>query len=190
MTNRFFLSGGIALLIAVAGAIFPLVFYYSKLPPAGEVKPGVNLTQLFLSFDKQFSSSVNSDDVSKEMLCLSCLPNASSSKACIKGMSYFVAKNLADVPNSMLSWHLSNAYLTKAVSMKYEEPVVSSIYFAMLANVFHEKDLSSLCYTNFGKSCDDLHASELRILQRAFLSGKMPPPDGPPDEVFATCFSN
>jgi hypothetical protein len=104
-------------------------------------------------------------------------------------MSAFVAKNLVTASDSMLSWHVSNAYLAKAISMKYESRALRSIYFAMLANIFNERNLGSLCQSKFGKSCTQLEGAELRTLQRAFSSGKMPPPEAPSDEAFASCFS-
>lgn len=189
MGNKFLLYGGIAVLVVICGLAFPLAFYYSKLPSEDVIKPGTSLTQLFSGFGKEFSSSINGDEVPEAMLCLSCLPHARSSNDCTENMSSFIAKNLLTASRSMLFWHVSNAYLAKAIEMKYETSTVRSIYFGMLANIFMKKDLSSLCMEKLGKSCGQLEAADLRMLQRAFSSGKMPPPDVPTDEKYAACFS-
>ncbi len=189
MGNKFILYGGISVLVVMCGLAFPLAYYYSKLPSEDSIKPGISLTQLMSGFGKEFSSSVNGDEMPEAMLCLSCLPHASSSKACTENMSSFIAKNLTSASGGMLFWHMSNAYLAKAIAMKYETSAMRSIYFGMLANIFAEKNLSSLCQAKFGKSCGQLEASELQTLQRAFSSGQMPPSSAPADGAFAACFS-
>jgi hypothetical protein len=189
ISNKSIMYGGAAIILVIGCALFPMAYYYYKLPSTDAINSGASLNSLLSGFGKEFSSSLASGDVKEVMLCLSCLPHTSSSKECSENMSSFVAKNLITESSSMLSWHINNAYLAKAVSIKYESAELRLIYFAMLVNIFRERNLDSLCQSQFRKSCAQLEGFELRTLQRAFLSGKMPPPDTPADEVFAACFS-
>ncbi len=187
MRNKIVLSLASALLVLALIAAAPFAYYWTKLPPNNEIKQGAGLTDLFAGFDKSFVAAINSEDISEKMVCLSCLPKSGKAASC-NNMSSFITKNLAKDAYSMLAWHIENAYLAKAIQMKYDNAAIQSLYFSMLANIFNEKDIGALCRREFSKSCNQLDASELRNLQRSFSSGKFPPPSGPSDDAFASCF--
>lgn len=189
MSNKFFLYSGIVILIIVVITASPFGYYYNKLPMAGEIKPNTNLTQLFSGFGKQFVSALGkSADVTAPMICLSCLPNDSFSEDCLKNMASFVSKNLVDIGSGELIWHLKNIYLTKAIVFKYDAQAVHSLYFGVLANMFNEKDIEGVCKKNFAKSCNQLEPNELVLLQRGFLSGKIPPLETISSDATGSCF--
>ena len=102
-------------------------------------------------------------------------------------MASYVAKTIAKRPTSMINWHITNFYLSKAIVAKYETHSIHQLYYAIHADVHSANDVSELCKREFNRRCEDLEGREFGLLQKAFQTGKMPQRDVTLPTRFAAC---
>lgn len=179
---------GIVLFCLGLTSIIPLVYYYFRIPTNDQISVGANLSGLFNDFKTPLVSSISDVEIIDKIVCMSCLPDKIGSKSCKSNMASFIAKKLLE-PQSIFSWHLRNAYLTKAIYIKYDSRAVTRTYFAFVAEIFREVTIDSLCTKEFSKVCNQLGKEDLIEFQRGISSGRFPPKYGPSEESLQSCLS-
>lgn len=152
----------------------PLWYYYFKLPSSLEVQAGARIEESFRNFDIRTDSILSKNEDFKKVLCLECLPHSIDSEGCRKILSYFIAKNISPREPSlgMIGWHIRGAYLTSAISNRYNSDELYRVYFGFIATMFKVKEISAFCMANFKKNCNELNNDELLIFKGSTSTGK------------------
>lgn len=154
----------------------PQLYFSGKLPSEEVLNKSPSISEAFSDWSVKSNSAIlqTSQLPSVAFKCSVCYPDSSDSSQCKEKMASWIARNvLSDGESSgMLSWHLKNFSLGKAIMSKYDDSMMLRLFLTFSGPALNTTDINQYCIQKFSKSCSELEASQAVDLEVDIRKGQ------------------